>query len=101
RTAYGRRMSQAAEERDAVERHFARSILALLAVTPEAPYGDGAPGRQPASTAAAGGHRAGQAEDAAGPPGADPAPAGRARSARTRARRPQRVDAPPAPPHLD
>ena len=29
-------MGQAAEERGAVERHFARSVLALLAVTPEA-----------------------------------------------------------------
>src|ERR1700722_11530279 len=43
-TAYGRRMSQAADERtgeaaqerDAVERHFARSILAMLTIAPPA-----------------------------------------------------------------
>jgi 2-oxoisovalerate dehydrogenase E1 component len=29
------RLTQVAEERDAVERHFARSILAMLAITPE------------------------------------------------------------------
>ena len=94
-------MSQAAEERDAVERHFARSILALLAVTPEAPYGHGAPGRQPASTATAGGHRAGQAEDAAGPPGADPAAAVRAGSSLTGARCLELFDAQLASRHLD
>src|SRR5215471_21273411 len=55
-TAYGRRMSQAADERtgeaarerDAVERHFARSILAMLTVTPDHSYGNGEQGRQAA-----------------------------------------------------
>src|SRR5215470_2429252 len=53
-TAYGRRMSQAADERtgeaarerDAVERHFARSILAMLTVTPELSYSNGDQGHQ-------------------------------------------------------
>src|SRR5215471_9087892 len=53
-TAYGRRMSraadertgEAAQERDAVERHFARSILAMLTVTPDLSYGNGAQGQQ-------------------------------------------------------
>jgi 2-oxoisovalerate dehydrogenase E1 component len=36
-------LTQAAEERDAVERHFSASILAMPAATPEPP-GDGAPG---------------------------------------------------------
>src|SRR5215467_14257880 len=55
-TAYGRRMSQAADERtgeaarerDAVERHFARSILAMLTATPDLSYGNGEQGRQTA-----------------------------------------------------
>src|SRR5690348_11851634 len=55
-TAYGRRMSQgagertgeAAQERDAVERHFARSILAMLTVTPDPSYGNGERGRHAA-----------------------------------------------------
>jgi 2-oxoisovalerate dehydrogenase E1 component len=41
------RTSQAAPERDPVERHFARSILAMLAVTGEPPAGNGARERPP------------------------------------------------------
>src|SRR5690349_18033929 len=75
-TAYGRRMSQAADERtgeaaqqrDAVERHFARSILAMLAVTPEPSYGNG----QQAFPAAG----AGQPERPQPPPQAEGYPAG-------------------------
>src|SRR5438093_732606 len=88
-TAYGRRMSQAADERtgeaaqqrDAVERNFARSILAMLTVTPELSYGNGeqafpavAEGQavrpQPAPLAgafAAGGHAAAEPADPAAP----------------------------------
>ena len=35
------RTGEAAQERDAVERHFARSILAMLTVTPDPSYGNG------------------------------------------------------------
>src|SRR5215472_11736522 len=53
-TAYGRRMSQAADERtgeaaqerDAVERHFATSVLAMLTVPPGLSYGNGDHGHQ-------------------------------------------------------
>src|SRR5262245_9144099 len=65
-TAYGRRMSQAADERtadaaqerDAVERHFARSILAMLTVTPGLSYGNGEQGHQAAFRAADAGQAA-------------------------------------------
>jgi hypothetical protein len=40
------RTGEAAQERDAVERHFARSILAMLTVTPQPSYGNGEQGRQ-------------------------------------------------------
>src|SRR5205823_11772927 len=42
------RSGEAARERDAVERHFARSILAMPTVTPEPSYGNGEQGRQAA-----------------------------------------------------
>src|SRR5215472_9258435 len=65
-TAYGRRMSQAADERtgeaarerDAVERHFARAILAMLTVTPDLSYGNGEQGRQAAFPPSADGQAA-------------------------------------------
>ena len=88
-------MSQAAEERDAVERHFARSILALPTVTPEAPHGDGERGRQPASAAPADGQRARPAERP------DPAAAVRAGSSLTGARCLELFDAQLASRHLD
>src|SRR5690348_10473330 len=64
-TAYGRRMSQSADERtgvaaqegDAVERHFARSILEMLTVTPDLAYGNGEQGLPAAFTGAGQGAR--------------------------------------------
>jgi len=84
-------MSQAAAERDAVERHFARSIPALRTVTPEAPYDDGEPG----PTTAAGGQRARPEQ------GPDPAAAVRAGSSLTGARCLELFDAQLASRHLD
>ena len=75
------RTGEAAQQRDAVERNFARSILAMLTVTPELSYGNGeqafpavAEGQavrpQPAPLAgafAAGGHAAAEPADPAAP----------------------------------
>jgi len=46
------RLAEEAPGRDAVERHFSSSIVAMLAVTPQAPPGDGA-ARAPAARAGA------------------------------------------------
>jgi 2-oxoisovalerate dehydrogenase E1 component len=93
-------MSHTAEERDAVERHFATSILALRAVTPEPPYGDGDQRRQPAFPADDG-QRARPGAGTGRAASADPMAPVRAGSALTGARCLELFDAQLASRHLD
>jgi len=93
------RTGEAAQERDAVERHFARSILAMLTVTPQLSYGNGAQGRQAAFPASGDGQGAPPEESP--PAGADPAAAVRPGSALTGEHCLQLFDAQLASRHLD
>ncbi len=83
------RTGEAAQERDAVERHFARSILAMLTVTPQPSYGNGEQGRQATLP------------EESPPAGAGPAAAVRPGSALTGERCLELFDAQLASRHLD
>jgi 2-oxoisovalerate dehydrogenase E1 component len=93
------RTGEVARERDAVERHFARSILAMLTVTPELSYGKGERGRQPAFPASGEGQAARPEESP--PAGTGPAAPVRAGSALTGERCLELFDAQLASRHLD
>ncbi len=99
------RLTQAADERDAVERHFSRSILAMLAVTPDPSFGNGEQVRHPAFPAAADGQAARREERAVPdrPPAAraDPAAPVRPGSALTGQHCLELFDAQLASRHLD
>src|SRR6266567_3161679 len=105
-TAYGRRMSraadertgEAAQERDAVERHFTRSVLAMLTVAPQLSYGNGEQARQ--ATFPASGDGQGAPPEESPPARADPAAAVRPGSALTGERCLELFDAQLASRHL-